>query len=158
MGTVLCSSHLGVCVCLPLVRGGVCLWSRGVSAFGLRGCLPLVRGEGGCLALVPGECLPPFPGECTPLGQTPSGQTPPGIHSPPSVCWDTSPYPVHTGIHTKPAKCMLGYIPPWTECKTLVKTLPFHNGTVVADGNNSTNANRRLICIQTIGVNELMNT
>ena len=51
---------------LPLVPGGVCLWSWGVSAFGPGGCLPLV--PGGCLPLVPGRggvCLGPE--GCLPL-------------------------------------------------------------------------------------------
>ena len=38
----------------------------------------------------------------TPPGQTPTGQTPPG---------QTPPCPVHAGIHTPLAQCMLGYTP-----------------------------------------------
>ena len=49
------------------------------------------------------------PGQ-TPPWQTPR-QTPPWTDTPslPSACWDTPPCPVHAGIHTLPAQCMLGY-------------------------------------------------
>ena len=53
--------------CLPLVPGGVCLWSQGV------GCLPLAprgvsaSGPGGCLPLVGGGCIPALTGLDTPL-------------------------------------------------------------------------------------------
>ena len=59
-------------------------------------------------------------GGCIPgcIGADPSGQTPPcpvhaGIHTPPAQCMlgYTPPCSVHAGIHP-PAQCMLGYTPP----------------------------------------------
>ena len=48
------------------------------------------------------EDTPPW--EDTPLGR----HSPPGKHPP----GQTPPGPVHAGIHTSPAQCMLGYTPP----------------------------------------------
>ena len=60
-------------------------------------------------------------------GQTPPRQTlwadnpwvdtPQGRHPLPSACWDTHPLcPVHAGIHTPSAQCMLGYTPLPSAC------------------------------------------
>ena len=100
MGTVRCSNHLGVCVCLPLVRGGVCLWSRGVSAFGLRGCLALVRGREGVWLWSQGSVCLRSQGSVHPLGR----------HLPGRHLLGCTPHPVYAGIHP-PTQCILGYTP-----------------------------------------------
>ena len=109
MGTVRCSNHLGVCVCLPLVRGGVCPWSRGVSAFGLRGCLALVRGREGVWLWSQGSVCLRSQGSVHPLGRHLPGRhllgcTPTqcmlGYIPLPSAYWDThQTCQVHAGIH-----------------------------------------------------------
>ena len=50
----------------------------------------------------------------TPPGQTPSSQTPPWA----DLTRQTPPTPLHAGIHTSPAHCMLGYASPCGETYT----------------------------------------
>ena len=57
------------------------------------------------------------PSRYTPLGRHPPGQTPPGQTSPWSdTPWPDTPCPVHAGMHTLPAQCMLGYTPLPSAC------------------------------------------
>ena len=55
------------------------------------------------------------------VADTPTGQTPPPLQRHPRV--DT-PCPVHAGIHTPPAHCMLGYTPPTGCMLGYILTLP----------------------------------
>ena len=48
-----------------------------------------------------------------PFQADPPGQTPPWSDTPwPDTPWPDTPCPVHAGMHTLPAQCMLGYTPP----------------------------------------------
>ena len=49
----------------------------------------------------------------TPLGRHSGADTPPGRHPPAQYMlgYTHTPCPVHAGIHTPPAHCMLGYMP-----------------------------------------------
>ena len=85
--------------CLPLVQGGVCLWSRG-------GCLPLVPGEVSASGL--GGCL----GRHIPLGRLPRAHIPLGKHP-------------HGKTTPSWADTPLGRFPPlWTDTPWVDTTLP----------------------------------
>ena len=113
MHTVRCSGHRGLFVrgCVPwgcLPRGRRCLPGEVGGGHRGRGCL-----SRGCLgrrvcipACIGGVYLTMHcaMGEC---GRHPLRRTLPGQTLPLAQCMH--PRPVHAGIHTPPAQCMLGY-------------------------------------------------
>ena len=80
-----------------------------------------------CHSVYRGGCLPPpvlTPPGRHPLGRHPPGQTPsPGRH-PPLGRHPPPPCPVHAGIHTLPAQCMLGCTPCPVHAGIHTHTLP----------------------------------
>ena len=95
---------------------------------------------GVCHSVHRGACIPACTGQ-TPPGKTApvrhphwadiaTGQTPPGQAPPPSVCWDTPPYPVHAGIHPPAATAADGTHPTGMHSSFICnmnRTLPLGN-------------------------------